>query len=128
MAEPLREVQPGEPITALWANALVAWIRRALKITVAAPLQLSQGPHGTHISIATTQEDKLIELTAALASGGSATAKRLLWDGTDWTLTGAEEITLHDSVGGSRDGASGDRGWAFFSRESGRWELKTLGC
>ncbi len=128
MAEPLREVKPGDPITAAWANSLVKFIKQSLKISVASPLQLSQGPHGVHIHMARPQEDKLIELTEDLSSGGSATADRLLWNGTDWTSTGAEEITVYDSIGGSRDGASGDRGWAFFSRESGRWELKALGC
>lgn len=128
MAEQLREVQPGEPVTAHWANGLLQWIQRALKISVAFPLEMQQGEHGTHIRLAYVQEDKLIELTEDLSAGGSAMAKRLIFDEGDWVDMSTAEIEVFDSVGGSRDGASGDRGWAFYSRDSGRWELKVLGC
>jgi len=128
MAELPREVQPGEPITAAWANSLVRFIRQVGEITVGYPLQLSRGSHGSHISMPPIVFDHLIELTEALSSGSNADAKLLTWDGTNWTTTGAKTIKVYDSVGGSRDGASGDRGWAFFSGESARWELKVLGC
>lgn len=128
MAELPREVSPGEAITAEWANQLVAAIRQQANLTVAAPLQMSHGAHGTHLSMQGPFDLILVELQEALSSGSSADAYRLVWDGSDWTTTGADTIEVFDSVGGSRDGASGDRGYAFFNRRSGQYELLVLGC
>ncbi len=50
MDEILREAVTGEAITAEWANQLVAAIRRQANLTVAAPFQMSQGAHDTHLS------------------------------------------------------------------------------
>ncbi len=124
--ETIPEVRSGEPITAAWANALVRAIRRALRVTVAYPLELQQGQHGTHVRLAHQSEPRLFELSDTLSAGSSAPAGRLRFDASDWTTSGETE-TLYDSLG-TFSGTSGDRAWAFFSRESGRWEILQLEC
>ncbi|HWA97645.1 MAG TPA: hypothetical protein VG713_04110 [Pirellulales bacterium] len=59
------------------------------------------------------------ELLEALPPGRTARAVLLKWDGHKYVRT-AEVIELHDFVGGH--GERGDRGYGFYSQESGRWE------
>ena len=128
MAERPKEVAPGDPITAEGYNQLIRWVAQQNNLTVAFPLDMSSGSHGNHIAMKGPYEPFAIELQEALTSGSSADAYRLKWTGSDWTTTGADTIEVHDTVAGSRAGESGDRGWAFFCRLNGRFELIVLGC
>lgn len=127
MVEELREVRPGEPVTAAWANAVLRGVRQALRLTVAAPLQMQRGSSGVHLSLALWPRWELCELTADLSAGSSATAHRKTFDGTDWIDAVVEEIEVFDSIG-DKIGSEGDRLWAFFSTASGRWEIVQLAC
>ena len=60
------------------------------------------------------------ELLEDLVPGGSASAVLVRWNGKGY-MRGHEEVVLHDFIGGH--GNRGDRGYAFQSPESGRWEV-----
>jgi len=63
---------------------------------------------------------RLFELIEPLEAGRSAKARLLKWDGTRYAPTG-EEITVHDFAGSH--GTAHDRGYAFQSDQSKRWEV-----
>jgi hypothetical protein len=60
------------------------------------------------------------ELLEDLSSGRSARAVLLEWNG-DTYVRSKQVIVLHDFVG--QHGDRGDRGYAFHSPESQRWEV-----
>jgi hypothetical protein len=59
------------------------------------------------------------ELLENLGAGRSARAVLLKWNGQRYAPSG-EKIEIHEFVG--THGDKGDRGYAFFSEESNRWE------
>jgi hypothetical protein len=113
-------------------------------ISVAPPLVLSRTAAGAHLSANVPPCMALVEMTGAMSvgqTGGSdddslsGTARIVTYlrsDNTYQAPSGQPEITVYYSIG-RRDGggtpvgppplASGDRGWAFFNAQSGRWEL-----
>lgn len=129
MSFELREVAPGEPVTAAWANALVRAARRALNITVAEPLEVRADHSGVNLSLSTWPRWELCELTTTLFAGGQAQARLQTFDfaTSQWIDLGAEEITVHDSLG-DKHGVAGRRAWIYFSPVSGRWEIVQLQC
>jgi hypothetical protein len=125
----LDRIAPGEPISAEWANALLAEIERLRRWSVGAPLRMVAGEAGIALSATRESEPQLIELLGALAAGGSAAAKRLHWSeaANDFLDLDAANITVFDALG-TFVGGAGDRGYAFFNRGSGRWEILQLAC
>lgn len=124
---PLDEVRPGETITAAWANAVVRAVQRTLRVTVAAPLQAHQDATGLHLSLGAWPQWELCELTEELSAGGSAAAKRKVFQGGDWVDVLSGQVVVYDSLG-DKNGVAGDRLWAFFSPKSCRWEIVQLAC
>jgi hypothetical protein len=127
MTSRLRRVEPGEPITAATFNALVDALNQALRITAAFPVEARRHPGGTHISLAFTEREALVELTSSLSSGGSATARILHFDGDDWIDADSDTIEVHDAIG-SLEGNPGDKALVRFHRQSGRWLVWQLQC
>lgn len=62
-----------------------------------------------------------VELTAALASGASATAKIVDYTGATWVRSD-RVITVWDALR-LKTGASGDKFWALWNVDSQRWEV-----
>lgn len=113
-------------------------------VSVAPPLVMSRTGAGLHLSANVPPCLALVELTGAMsvgATGGadddalSGTARIVRYSRADNVYAapaGEPEIVVYYSVG-PRDGsgvplgpaplAEGDRGWAFFNAQSGRWEL-----
>lgn len=60
------------------------------------------------------------ELLDDLREGDSAPAVLLSWNGKRYIRT-EEKVQVHDFVG--QRGHRGDRGYAFLSTESGKWEV-----
>lgn len=125
----LDRIRPGEPISAEWANAVLAELERLRRWAVGAPLRMSAGEAGASLALPRESEPQMIELLGALAAGGSATAKRLRWSESMAAFVDldAANITVFDALG-TFVGGVGDRGYAFFNRGSGRWELLQLAC
>lgn len=125
----LREVSAGEPITADWANGLVRALRRALRITAAAPLEVRSDAGGVNLSLASWPRWELCELTTALHAGGEAQARLQTFDFSTgaWIDLDADEVTIHDSLG-DKHGSLGQRAWIHFSPVSARWEVLQLQC
>lgn len=116
----------------------------ALLLSTAAPLEATHHAAGQHVSLGSQPEIRLFELTADLAvaeTGGadddvpSASARYVLYRraSNDYTVdvTGGE-TTLYDvlvrrDVSSEPVGIaplkSGQRTWAIFNEQSGRWEL-----
>ena len=65
------------------------------------------------------QDLRRFELLENLEAGGVAKAALLRWDGQRYARS-KEIIELHEFVG--IHGLRGDRGYAFLSTESGKWE------
>ena len=63
---------------------------------------------------------RLFELIEPLEASRSAKARLLKWDGARYIATG-EEITVHDFAGSH--GTAQDRGYAFLSDQSKKWEV-----
>jgi len=124
-----REVAAGDPITADWGNSLVRALRRALRISAAAPLEARLDSGGINLSLASWPRWELCELTTTLTAGGQAQARLKTFNFTAlaWTDLTSEEITIHDSLG-DKNGAVGRRAWIFFSPVSDRWEIVQLQC
>lgn len=125
----LREVKPGEPVSAEVFNEMVRTLKALMGMSVAPPLQLHKDSTGWRIGLNGWPHPELIELTEDLAAGGEADAKILNYDrsGGDWSDTNAQTVTIHDSIG-SLTGSSGDHVWVIFSPKSGRWEAIQLPC
>jgi len=64
-------------------------------------------------------------LTAALTSGGSASAERQKANGTSWVNSGEPTETLYDAIG--MDGATNDICYCQYSA-IGRWEIMQKAC
>lgn len=62
---------------------------------------------------------QLFELAEDLSPMGVANAWLLKWNGTSYVRT-TKKIELYEFV--KQYGHKGDRGYAFFSQESNRWE------
>ncbi len=124
-----REVAPGQPVTASWANALVQAVRRALRVSASAPLEARADATGINLSLSTWPRWELCELTTTLSAGGQAQArlKTYSFATSSWVNLGSEEITIHDSLG-DKNGAVGRRAWINFSPVSDRWEVIQLQC
>ncbi len=152
MTPSLEKIRPGEAVSANHYNQLVDALQRlqrefqrdggatrgstrraqgpAWNITSAFPIEVRRHPGGVHVSLANGvggADDAYIELTSALAFGGSATAKILAYDGAAWTDAPTSEIVVHDVVG-TMDGSVGDKGLARRHRQSGLWLLWQLQC
>lgn len=125
----LERIRPGQPISAEWANALLAELERLRRWSVGPPLRMVAGQSGVGLAASREAEPQLIELLGALAAGGSAPAKRLLWSESSAAMVDldAANITVFDALG-TFVGGAGDRGYAFFNRAAGRWELLQLAC
>ncbi|MEX2187515.1 MAG: hypothetical protein WD875_12005 [Pirellulales bacterium] len=113
-------------------------------ISVAPPLVLSRTASGAHLSANVPPCMTLVEMIGAMSvgqTGGvdddaiSGAARMVTYSRTDNAYdapAGQPEITVYHSLG-RRDGggtpigppplAIGERGWAFFNAQSGRWEL-----
>lgn len=63
-----------------------------------------------------------VELTAALAVGGNATAKRVDYDGNSYELS-LTRLTVYDPLRLSGGKASGERLLAYYNTDSERWEV-----
>lgn len=73
-------------------------------------------------------ESARFQLSGTLSGGGSATASTVEWNGSSWGAT-TSILTVYDGLG-SFSGGNGDRGWATFWPDSGRWEIQQMdnGC
>ncbi|MCA9100058.1 MAG: hypothetical protein R3C10_03630 [Pirellulales bacterium] len=130
MAGPLQRVRRGDAITAEWANALVDAVESLQRLSVAAPLQLSQDGAGRRLSLAPGLRIEIFELIDDIAAGSSADAKILWFDGTAWSDAATHNIIVHDAIG-TFDGVAGERGIAFFHRQAkpaGQWVILQLEC
>jgi hypothetical protein len=112
-------------------------------ISVAPPLVLSRTAAGTHLSANVPPCMVLVEMTGTMSvgqTGGtdddalSGTASVVAYhrgDNAYAAATELAEITVYYSLGRQASGtpvgppplATGERGWAFFNAQSGRWEL-----
>ncbi len=113
-------VQPGETITAAQFNALAAAVQRLSQLTTAFPLEARRHAGGVHLSLAVQERESLCELTADLHVGGSAPAKILAFDGTNWIDGETSTIVVYDALG-TFEFLSGDRVLVRFHRQAGRW-------
>ncbi len=113
-------------------------------ISVAPPLVLLRTATGAHLSANVPPCMTLVEMTGAMAVGQTGGVDDDALSGTARFVTylrsdnaydapaGQPEITVYHSLG-RRNGsgtpigppplAAGERGWAFFNAQSGRWEL-----
>lgn len=129
----LEPIPAGQPIRASWIARLVALVVRGLKLSAAFPLRWQQDESGAHLALAWWFELKPFELVGPLGKGSQAPALLLEWDRTSeqYRLPAApgmsDRLTVYDMVG-TFTGRAGDRGYAFFSRTSGRWEIVQLEC
>lgn len=127
MSSPLRRVEPGQPITAAAFNALVDAINQVRSISGAYPIEVRRHPGGIHVSLAVQEKDAVVQLTSPLSSGGSASAKILHFDGTDWVAAETDPIRVYDVIG-SMEGSINDHALCRFHRQSGRWIVWQLEC
>lgn len=127
MTRDLRRVRPDEEVTADWANAVVDAVRALGRWSASFPLELSTGPSGYRLRLATQIKIEVFELTEDLASGSTASAAILWYDGTVWAQADTHAITVVDSLG-TFEGMTGDRGIALFHDQSGLWLILQLQC
>lgn len=129
MSFEFRDVLPGEPVSANWANALLRAIRRSLRVTASAPLEARSDNSGISLSLSTWPRWELCELTTSLSAGGQAQARiqTFHFGSSAWEDISAEEVTIHDSLG-DKNAAAGSRAWIFYSPVSDRWEVVQLQC
>ncbi len=79
----LRRVDPGEPITADWANALVDAIAALGRIVGVPPVQVQTGPNGTQIGLPPLARFDLVELNDTIEPGDiDKQAERFAFDPT----------------------------------------------
>jgi len=77
----LRRVDPGEPITADWANALVDAIAALSRIVGVPPVQVQTGPGGTQIALPPLARFDLVELNDTIGPGDTdMQAERFAFD------------------------------------------------
>ena len=127
MPRSLKRVSPGEPITAAWANAITDEVSAIGRFSAAPPLELSRDAAGYRIKLATLLKIEVFELSEDLASGSSAEANILAFDGTSWNPAATATIVVVDALG-SFEGTLGDRGIAFLHRQSSLWIVLQLQC
>jgi len=141
---PLNRLTDDQPVTPQAFNALVAAIEPLLSTTVASPLQMQHHDGGVHWSLAALPETRLFELKTDLAIGStdsvsddvpSATARHVHYrrsNNTYGETTHLKDVTLYDvavlrDTGGNPiktpSLGTGDRVWALFNAQSGRWEM-----
>lgn len=109
-----KPVSPGEPVTADWANSLVAMINSLSSEVIRLRSLLD-----AHLY---QRLDALVELTSDLSMGGQANAKVLCRD-TDpntWTDAATREITVYDAIG-NLEATAGSRFIARYLRQQGIW-------
>lgn len=97
------------------------------QLTAAPPLEVRRRPGGWHLSMTQPQHTALVELTADLSIGSSATAKVLWYQGSAWTDADTAEIVVHDALG-TFEGNSGSKALVAFDRQSGQWIVWQLQC
>jgi hypothetical protein len=134
MDERLPEFRRGQPLTAAQLNMLVEHVKRALKISVAAPLMMTKGVEGVTIGVSTTiPRFAWFELKTELNPGGDCEGRRMRYNGTDpddgeWVaIEDIENETLYD-VYGTISGEVGDTALCKWSNEAGRWEIVNISC
>lgn len=97
------------------------------QITATPPLEVRRRPGGWHLSLAAPQHTALVELTAELSIGSSATAKVLWYQGDDWTEADTTELVVHDALG-TFEGSPGSKALVAFDCQSGQWIVWQLQC
>ena len=97
------------------------------QLTAAPPLEVRRQPGGWHLCLAAPQHTALVELTAELSLGSSATAKVLWHQGDDWTEADTAEVVVHDALG-TFEGSPGHKALVSFDRQSGQWLIWQLQC
>jgi hypothetical protein len=144
MGQLLQRLSTGEQVSASAYNALLDAVEPLLSLSADPPIRIHRHPGGMHVSLANLPKLWLFELTAALAVGTtdsqpddvpSAAADHVhyLRDSNEYDSTDdIGSVTLYD-VGVLRDGTNapiktpsvgtGDRVWATFNEQSGRWEI-----
>ena len=130
MAAQLQRVRRGDAITADWANSVVEAVESLRRMSVAAPLQLSQDSSGRRLSLAPGLRIEVFELLEDIAAGSSAEAKILWYDDPDWSDAATHDIVVYDAIG-TFNGVLGDRGIAFFHQQAkptGQWVILQLEC
>lgn len=127
-------LKAGDKISERWIAKLVRSIWISLGLSVAWPLNLVRvAGVGARISLAWYFELVLFELSGTLNKGSSAQATRLVWNvqssryEVPASVADTDRMTVYDMLG-TFTGSAGDRGYAFFSRTSGRWEIVQLEC
>ncbi|MCH8923733.1 MAG: hypothetical protein IIA67_11385 [Planctomycetes bacterium] len=140
----LNRLNDDDYVTPQAYNELVAALEPLLNTTVASPLQMQRHGGGVHWSLAALPEFRLFELQADLAIGTtdavtddvpSALARHVHYRRSSNTYsetTHLDDVTVYD-VGVMRDAGGipiktpsvgeGDRVWATFNAQSGRWEI-----
>jgi len=122
-----RRVEPGEPITAEWANSIAEAVSALEHLSVSPPLELSRDSAGFRLGLAQLTRIELFELTEDLIAGSSAEAEILAHDGMDWLPANTHPIVVVDALG-TFDGMAGDRGITWFHSQSGQWIIMQLEC
>jgi hypothetical protein len=133
---PFKEVKAGEQLSASQWNALVAFIKQSINVSVTAPLRMSRGTGGMAISLPWFFDLRMYRFVAELTPGSSAKARPMYFktedDVNDWVDVvsdpeDAGDVDLHCSLG-SFSANVDDRVWAFWCRESGRFEVLQPAC
>ncbi|MBX7164806.1 MAG: hypothetical protein K1X74_00535 [Pirellulales bacterium] len=120
-------IDTSTPLSRDWAAAVtreLAWLR---KIVGGANTVAGHDAAGLRLAPVAVETLALFELTASLAAGSQATARRLVFQGTSWTAASGPTTEVYDSLG-DKSGGLGDRCWCYFSPRSGRWEVVQLEC
>lgn len=118
----------GERTSASFLTRMQDEVFAARNAAVSFPLTQESTPAGEHLGLDRETLDLLrFQLTADLASGGSATASPVIYNPETfrWDLIG-EEMTVYDSFGkadGSTRLKSGDYGFAKWFGDNGLWEI-----
>lgn len=127
MSIPLRRVEPDQPVSATSFNGLVDAVNQLRSIRGAFPIEVRRHPGGVQVSLAVQEKEAVVQLTSALSSGGSASAKILHFNGTDWVAAETDPIRVYDAIG-SMEGRVNSHALCRFHRQSGRWIVWQLEC